>query len=742
MQITDLLNCDQEPIHILGKIQSHGFLIAANQKHIITFCSENISSFLPVSALGILNQQLVFLEYCMENAGSEGFLSRLIDYGTGADTFESFNPYPITIKNQVFNLIISTSGDQYLLEFEPEYSDLKSNLHRIISRSLSEMLAVSTLAPLLEHAGEQIKSLIGYDRVMIYKFHKDGHGEVVAEAKNEELEPLLGFHYPASDIPKQARDLYKVNLIRLIADVQSTPSAIATLEGIEATVLDLSPSVLRAVSPIHIQYLKNMGVASSFSISLLCEGELWGLIACHNYTQRFINYNERESSKLIGQVLSTALSFREQEEDRVKSNRLQEAIVILSKGLMRNEDIAKTLFDNKITLLDAVDATGVVLTYGETFYTKGLVPHQTFLSQLLVWLGQNMDYHFYESTNFSSIYPDALPYAQIASGILACRLSKELNEYMIWFKPEIINTIKWAGNPEKPVEVNEENGLKTILPRKSFETWTQQVRAISTPWTSEDVKSALLIREEITFALNKKAVEVRMLNEKLQVAYEELNAFSYTISHDLKNPLSSIKGFGQLLVRNPSLNKQAQLMAERILRSADKMQIMISEVLRYSQIDQNKIKPTLVNMNALLQELSAELLAGENHQNLSINVNGSLDVYGDYTMVMQVFSNLLSNAVKYSKNSPSPVVNVSCQNHPDVIQYSVSDNGIGIHPADLGNVFELFARAEEVKDYEGTGVGLSIVKKIIEKHDGKIWIESTVGSGSTFHVVFNKPLIV
>ena len=147
-------------------------------------------------------------------------------------------------------------------------------------------------------------------------------------------------------------------------------------------------------------------------------------------------------------------------------------------------------------------------------------------------------------------------------------------------------------------------------------------------------------------------------------------------------------------------------------------------------------------MNALLQELSAELLAGDNHQNLSINVNGSLDVYGDYTMVMQVFSNLLSNAVKYSKNSPSPVVNVSCQNHPDVIQYSVSDNGIGIHPADLGNVFELFARSEEVKDYEGTGVGLSIVKKIIEKHDGKIWIESTVGSGSTFHVAFNKPLIV
>lgn len=735
----NLTNCDTEPIHIPGKIQGHGFLVAVNKDHMVTFCSENISDYLFLTAADLLNQPLRLLETYLETDNAEGFLSQLIALGTVNRTFESFNPYALEIKGHAVNLIISISGDQYLLEFEPEYSDLKSDLQRIIGHTLSEILAVPDLSTLLQKAAVQIKKVIGYDRVMIYKFHADGHGEVVAEEKQEHLDSLLGLHYPASDIPKQARELYKLNHIRLISDVETKPSAIATFTDPETAPLDLTHSVLRAVSPIHIQYLKNMGVASSFSISLIHQEELWGLVACHNYTPRFINYRERESAKLIGQVLSSALSFRQQEEDLLKSNRLKEAVVNLGKELIRNENIEKTLFDGAVTLLDTVEATGVALYYDNKWLIKGITPDEKSLTEIILWLGEHMEFNVYESSQLSIEYPAALRYTDSASGILACRLSRELKEYIIWFRPEVINTINWAGNPEKGMDYDA-NGILHISPRKSFEIWSQTVRFTAVPWAAEDIQSALLVREEVAFAISRKATEIRILNEKLQVAYDDLNAFSYTISHDLKNPLTSIKSFGQLLARNASLDDKARHMVGRILFSTEKMQAMIEEVLRYSQVGQNRTFPTVVNMEKLLDDIKQELLIASKHENLDINITSPLEVYGDHTMVMQVFSNLIGNAVKYSGQTIASVVSVNCKDTGDSIQYSVSDNGIGIKAADREKIFELFTRSAEAGEYEGSGVGLSIVKKIMEKHNGKVWVESTHEAGSTFYVSFNKPL--
>lgn len=733
----NLSNCDIEPIHIPGKIQSHGFLIATDKEYHISCCSENVSDFIPVTAAFLLQQPLKVLEQHI-TAGSPDFLTQILKLGASIGNFDNFNPYTVNIGDQSFNMIISTSGNQYLLEFEPEYSDLNSDVSKTIGYSLSEILSDAQLHNLLQKAATKVQEIICYERVMIYKFHKDGHGEVVAEQKSSELDSLMGLHYPASDIPKQARELYKLNHIRLISDVQIEPSAIITSPEFADEPLDLSHGVLRAVSPIHIQYLKNMGVASSFSISLVDNNELWGLIACHNYSPRFINYKERVAARLIGQVLSSAVSSRQKQEDLIKSNQIKEAIIILGKGLIRNENIEKTLFNNPITLLDAVDATGVALYFNNQWYTEGTVADEKFLSELSEWLSENMEMQVYETNELPLVYPDALRYKDIASGILACVLSKELKEYIIWFRPEVIKSVKWAGNPEKPA-IADSNGLLTITPRKSFEVWVETVQFSCVPWEQEDLKSALLVREEIAFAISRKAIEVRILNEKLKEAYEELNAFSYTISHDLKTPLTSIKSFGQLLKRNASLNEQGQHMVDRIILSAAKMQTMIEEVLRYSMLGMNKSSPNIINMKNLLEELKEEFLAASDQKNLQIHIDASMEIYGDQTMVMQVFSNLIGNAIKYSKQSAFPIVHVKCAEINNGIQYSVVDNGIGIKLIEQGKVFDLFARSEEVKEYEGTGVGLSIVKKIMEKHNGKVWIESNPVAGTTFHVRFNKP---
>jgi chemotaxis family two-component system sensor kinase Cph1 len=736
MKLIDLSNCEREPIHIPGNIQSHGFLIALGPDFRINYCSENIAAFAQVNAVSLLGTPVYFLETVVLKKMA-GFIANLIHIAQRDEGFHPVNPYPVSVGETNFNLVIAASADQYLLEFEPASSDLQSDLHQAIGSTLSEILADANLPRLLDKTAQQIQKLIGYDRVMVYKFHDDGHGEVVAEAKIEGLPPWLGLHYPASDIPQQARELYKRNLVRLIADVGTVPSAILTYKELNEVPLDLTNSALRAVSPVHIQYLKNMGVASSFSVSLIYQGELWGLVACHNYTPRYIHYKQREAAKLIGQVLSSALSFRQHEEDQHKNYRLKNAIEDLTRHLLRYRNIEDALFKHEVTLLHAVDAGGAVLAYGNHFYHAGQTPDDIFLSGLIDWLQDKVEEAIYATSRLSGDYPPAIMHKMAASGMLVCRLSKELKEYIIWFRPEVTTTVNWAGNPDKPVEVSE-TGLYQISPRKSFEIWAQTVELTSVPWTNEDFRSALRLKEEVAFAISRKATEIRILNDKLKEAYDELDAFSYTISHDLKNPLTTIKSYSQLLKRSLKLEPRQESMLDGILSGANRMQAMIEEVLHYSKAGQIQAKPRLVNMAGLLADLKEQLLVAHEHLPVTINIGSTPAVYGDEMMIHQVFSNLVGNAIKYSSKTASPLIVISGEQLENQIRYRVTDNGIGIKLHDQGKIFDLFTRSDDVGAYEGSGVGLAIVKKIMEKHAGRIWVESEQGIGSTFHVAFSN----
>jgi len=730
----DLSNCDREPIHIPGKIQAHGFLIAINRELKITYCSENIADFAPINAVTLLGTPVYLFETTILKK-IDGFIEKLISIAHTKDGFLPVNPYPIAINGQNMNLVICASGNQYLLEFEPSDSDLKIDIQQVIGSALSEIMADANLSRLLDRTALQIQKIIGYDRVMVYKFHADSHGEVVAEAKTDELTGWLGLHYPASDIPQQARELYKLNLVRLIADVATVPSVIMTYHELDETPLDLTHSSLRAVSPIHIQYLKNMGVASSFSVSLIHQGELWGLVACHNYTPRYIHFKQREAAKLIGQVLSSSLSFRQSEQDLFKTNLLKAAVDDLTRHLLRYNNIEDALFNHEVTLLQAVEAGGAVLAYDNQFYKTGQTPDEAFLVPFILWLQENMQEAVHATDRLPEEYPPALGFKDVASGMLVCPLSRELKEYMIWFRPEVASTVTWAGNPDKPVEINA-SGLSQISPRKSFETWTQDVRLTSAPWQNEDFRSALQLKEEVAFAISRKATEIRILNEKLKEAYDELDAFSYTISHDLKNPLTTIKSYAQLLQRSSGLDAREQRMLAGILTGAGRMQSMIEEVLHYSKAGQIKAKPKFVDMAVLLADLREQLLVANEQLEVMIDINDTPPIYGDETMIQQVFSNLLGNAIKYSGKTGSPMISVSGDRIENQVRYRVTDNGIGIKLRDLDKIFDLFTRSDDVDGYEGSGVGLAIVKKIMEKHQGRIWVESEPGVGSTFHVAF------
>jgi chemotaxis family two-component system sensor kinase Cph1 len=732
----DLTNCDIEPIHIPGQVQSHGFLIAIDDSGIIQFYSHNIAAFIPEISGDLLGKQLAYIESLLNPVYQQGFISQLIASGKSRKGFERINPVPIVIAGIAYYLIISVSGDFFLLEFEPATSNFDIDVQSVMGRSISEILTYSDMQLLLDNSAIQVRQIIEFDRVMVYRFANDGHGEVVAEAKNEELPSWLGLHYPASDIPKQARELYKLSLTRLIADTESIPARISKNIN-NPHDLDLTYSQLRAVSPIHIQYLKNMGVASSFSISLKYKNELWGLIACHNYTPRFIDYKSREYAKLIGQILSSALEFRQNEEMMQVKDQFKINLEKILKQLLESGNIETGLTAGPITLLDIIKASGAALVHNKKIYKLGKTPNDKQLLDLMLWIPANVKDALYHTEEFSAVNNEAAAYKDSASGMLVSVLSRELGDYLVWFRAEQIQTVNWAGNPNKPVIINT-NGLLDISPRNSFEVWAETVSGVAESWDLEEIKAAIKLKEEINYGLNHKAGAARLMNERLKLAYEELESFSYTISHDLKNPIASIKSYAQLLIRDQTILERGQQMLQRIADRADQMNLMINAVLDYSRIGRTAMHYRPIHAGNLIADIVKDLELVYNVQNLQITIGETPDLKGDPIMMLQVFSNLIGNAVKYSQYADPAIVHIEGGAIGDEVWYTITDNGLGIAKDDLPKVFELFNRMDNVKDIEGSGVGLAIVKRIVEKHDGKIRAESELGAGSVFHLTFQN----
>ena len=738
----DITNCDREPIHIPGSVQNHGFLVAVSNKDAtIRYASENVKTFTGLEAAQVLGQSFDWLMQEGKIASRSFVPSQITSYGYDTN-YDAINPILVELNGEPYYMLLHSSGsDIVLAEFEYRYPTLEVDLQRMVGVSVSRILEGKTVKDILHNTAKQVREIIGYDRVMVYQFLEDGHGEVIAEDIKEGVDSFMGLHYPASDIPKQARELYLTNMTRIIVDVNAPVAPLFTyhiVKGTEPQPLDLTHSALRAVSPIHIQYLKNMGVAASFSVSLISHGKLWGLIACHNLTPKFIEYKARDASKLLGQILSSSLEYRYDEESKEAVRLYRQAVDELAKKMQREENIGEAFEKNKDVVLQITEATGAAVIFEDQVHTVGTTPGEKDIRSIVEWLKQNITSQIFHIENFSERNKSASQFSASASGILACMLSKELGEYMLWFKPERVRTVNWAGNPNKPVETDE-NGQQKISPRHSFSVWSQQMRNTSEPWSKAEISAVMKLREDITYVINQKANQIRQLNERLKEAYDELDTFSFTISHDLKSPITSIRNYTEIILEdNDKLNEDVVRMLHRIMKSTEKMNLLIREVLAYSRISRKELQYEDINMITLIQEIVSELLVVYKNTSVEVVQKDLPDLKGDKTMIMQVFSNVVGNAIKYSQGVDKPKVTIEgTANNTDTL-YKICDNGIGIDMTYGSQVFEIFKRLDNVKNIEGTGVGLSIVKRIMEKHNAKIWYESEVNKGTTFYLSFSN----
>ena len=743
----DLTNCESEPIHIPGSIQPHGWLVAVSPADLrIIAISGNAASFLNIEADAAIGSHLKDLDVGTDRIPLGEKLAVAIRASDGKP-ITATEPIRFRSGAKAYNAVIHQHDGAMIIEIEEASTSMGPlAIQQVMLQAFAKFQSIHSMQALLDQAVEYVHQITGYDRVMIYRFHPDWHGEVVAEVKRPEHEPMMGLHFPATDIPEQARRLYQINTIRQIADVHArTWPIVPTLRADARRPLDLTHSALRAVSPVHIEYLRNMGVGASLSISLIYRGKLWGLIACHHNSSRFVDHDARMTCKFIGQMLSASLEHRHDAEERDRSQKVQERTMQLHQLMMRERSVADALTKDENTLLQLVKAEGAALIFEEKVHRIGAAPDEGTIGIITSWMRAEKVPAVFRTTELPRIIPEIADRKGMPAGLLAITLSQELGEYILWFKPETLAQVHWAGAPEKSITTTlNGQGQPTLGPRKSFAKWTEQVKGTSTPWTRADLSIAQKLREDVLQVIARNANEIRKLNEKLRVAYEELDTFSYTISHDLRTPLSAIRNYAEylLMVYRDKVEGDLDDVLERMIRSTDKMFTLIEEVLDYSRLGRTELSGGPVDMAVMLKEIKDEVLSSWSDGRTTLTIGATPPLWGDRTMIAQVFTNLISNAVKYSQRTGSPQVHVEGSENDDEVIYTVQDNGIGIDMEQAAHVFDLFKRLDNVKGFEGSGVGLSIVKRIVEKHQGKIWLNSEPGEGSVFHVSFPKPVEV
>lgn len=528
----DLTNCDREPIHILGAIQPFGFLIAVAQDWIVSRVSLNADRFVGRDARSVLGKPLqeVFTADALHHLRNMAASLR----GDGA--VERAFSLPLTPDGRQHDVALHFSGRTLVVEAEasnPTPSDAGALVRRIVNR----VKRVESFPQFLQEGARQIRAVSGFDRVMVYRFDASGAGEVVAEARSPDVDSFLGLHYPASDIPAQARTLYLRNTFRVIADIDAKPQPIVPQFDNHGAPLDLSLSVLRAVSPIHIEYLRNMGVRASMSISIVVEGKLWGLFACHHYAPRLPGFLDRTVAELFGSMFSLMLEAREraaiagyEDRGRAVSDRVMTAIARDNSRLADAEWLASVI-------ADAIPCDGVGVFFDGKTTLSGMTPNPSQFAGVISMLNRNASRDVFATDRIKALIPEAEDYAARAAGLLALPVSRSPRDYVVLFRAEQLQSVRWAGNPEKPVEYGPHGARLT--PRKSFEEWSGLVRGVAKPFTTAEMRVAETLRNtllEVVLRLSEETAKERQrADERQTLLIAELN-------HRVRNVLALVRG--------------------------------------------------------------------------------------------------------------------------------------------------------------------------------------------------------
>jgi chemotaxis family two-component system sensor kinase Cph1 len=734
-QHLNITSLKEAPIHLISEIQPHGILLVLREPDLqILQISQNTFSTFGISPEDMVQQKLEDI--------LDPFQIPKIKFWS-EENLDFINPTKIWIKKQgdeytVFDATFYRNFEGFLiLELEPNASQENIpflSFYHLAKCSVNRLEKSKNLSDYSQIIVQEIRKMTEFDRVMLYKFADDGHGSVIAEEKIDGLEPYLGLHYPESDIPRPARQLFLENSIRVIPDTnfQSSVELFPKINPVSEKPIDLTNSILRSAAPCHIEYLHNMGVGASLTISLIKDHKLWGLIACHHQSPKYVSYELRKACEFLGRIIFSEISGKEETEDYDYQINLKHVQSLLVEYMSQEENFIDALVKNQPNLLDLTNAEGAAIYFGDKYTLIGNTPQEEELNFLVAWLRNNVKDEVFYTNSLPHIYPDAMSFKNVASGLLAIPISKQ--NYVLWFRPEVIQTVNWGGNPHQAFSVFQSEENIQLCPRKSFDSWKEIVQLTSLPWQNVEIKAVLELRKSIVNIVLRQADELAQLTEDLKRSNGELRKFAYVASHDLQEPLNQVANYVQLLEMRyeEKLDADGKEFIGYVVEGVSLMQTLIDDVLAYSNVDTLGIAFQVTKVDTALNRALSNLCQRIAETGAIITHDPLPTVMADETQLIQLFLNLIGNAIKFRSSQP-PKIHISVERLEDEWLFSIQDNGIGLDPQFSDRIFIIFQRLHTRDEYPGTGMGLAICKKIIECHRGRIWVDSQLGQGATFY---------
>ncbi|MES2290344.1 MAG: HWE histidine kinase domain-containing protein [Pseudomonadota bacterium] len=625
LDFIDLTNCDEEPIHVPGLIQPFGFLVTVTSDWLISRVSQNIGAFVSLESAALLGLPL----RTIFSSEAEHKLRNLASLLRSHDAIERAFGLPLMEDAALFDVAIHFSGHSLVIEAEPAV--VGATDAAILVRSMVVRIdQVGSMAEFLREGTRQIRALTGFDRVMAYQFDSVGSGEVVAEALTTGVDSFFGLSYPASDIPAQARALYLRSVFRIIADVDVQAVPITPVLDLAGQPLDQSLSVLRAVSPIHIEYLRNMGVKASLSISIIVDGALWGLFACHHYSPRLPSFAQRSAAELFGRMFSMMLESRERQIARDYESKARTLADRLMTSAARDGTRLKDATWLGDMIFGAIPSDGVAVSIDGEIVTTGMTPTPDQFRDIVYYLNQRSPNQVFATDRVAAHMPAAAEFVEKAAGMLAIPLSRISRDYVVLFRAERLHSVRWGGNPEKVIGYGP-NGPR-LTPRKSFETWSELVRGSSLPFTTAELRVAETLRVallEIVLQLSDTA------NRDRERAHAHQEVLIAELNHRVRNILALIRGL-------ISQTRDSSLSADAFIATLDDRVQALARA--HDQLTAERWGPARL-IDLVLTETHAYL--GDKREHITLDGPNVLINPTAFTALALVVHELVTNAAKY-----------------------------------------------------------------------------------------------
>lgn len=744
---TSLDTCDMEAIHRSGAVQRNAIFFAAPAETLQISHWSNNAAACGFSAPGQATLHGYALADLLPTVAEE--IQELVEDTQSRHQHIALSE-AVEANGQEYDAIFCQTDAFVFVELLPAAHLtprlLKTKL-RGAQRAASRILSADGFETAQQIAVTAVQDLTGYDRVKIYQFQPDKSGKVTAEARVDAIPSYLGLYFPATDIPKQARSLFKLLPFRQIASVDDDISPIMTADGPALGTLDMTWSVGRSVSTMHTAYLRNMDIGASFSSALMDGDELWGLIACHHSQVNDLPFDIWGLVHDIADALMIKLNQERERETAKKIAKMRQLEADVAVKLRERGTIEDVLCDYSIPLMDFLEADGFAFQFDGNVFSVGKVPPKDTIRHLIKWVSDtstNNDY--YLSNALHREWPPARDHMETACGVLIQPVIIHRVCQIVWFRGPVTTTVRWAGDPTAKKVAKREDGLDILQPRNSFAQWVDEHREECRPWRFSEVQAASEIFKEVLDIIASQAQGLKRMAEELSLSQaetrEEMAQFAYAAAHDIQNPINTITSALELLktTQGETIDPMVLKSMDFAIRSSDRLRQLSDQMANFVALGRREIEPEHVPLDEVVSDALEMLSHAIEESDATFDIPVLPVVAGKKDLLTILFLNLFSNAMKYRDRERKPHIRVTAANQGQFVQLAVEDNGIGVPVIHAERIFKPFDRLHRADDIPGSGLGLATCKRIADLHKTSLMLDPEYTGGARFTMDLRKGL--